>query len=554
MNVHRRPPTRHATPPPAPGSPDPLDTLEQQALQARGAELHSLRRALAQARQAAAGAPARLARIELILANLEEMRSPRALTHADDALRHATAAADASLQLRARFAAAKIWFAAGDPAQVLLELEHALPALQHEVQPRHRFEALQLLAAAAARLGQFERALEWQQQALGLAVEQTGQPAGGRWQAGALTNLAATLAHQAEAAHRRGERQGCIEASRHAEQAARQALADGAIAAVPSMQLAALANLGCSLVHQERDAQALQVLAQVEARAVELALPLTALQAAPMHARAMARSGRRGDARALLHASLQQAQALAREGAAQELHAELAALEKQDGHFESALQHHEAFHALYARYHSAAAEQRAALMAVRLRQEQLESQLRTELERAHTLRRDAEHWQHAALVDELTGLANRRQLDLRLPELHRLARAQRQALPLALMDVDHFKRINDRFSHLAGDAVLRHVGQLLREHCREGDLAARWGGDEFVLVQFGAPLEGARATCQRLRDAVAGHDWHMLAADLTLTLSIGLTDAGEAADLATAFERADQALLAAKAGGRNELR
>ena len=76
---------------------------------------------------------------------------------------------------------------------------------------------------------------------------------------------------------------------------------------------------------------------------------------------------------------------------------------------------------------------------------------------------------------------------------------------MALADIDHFKLINDRFSHVIGDEVLRAVGRILREACRPSDLAVRYGGEEFVLALPDTTLEHARAACQRLRAAVAGH-------------------------------------------------
>lgn len=147
--------------------------------------------------------------------------------------------------------------------------------------------------------------------------------------------------------------------------------------------------------------------------------------------------------------------------------------------------------------------------------------------------------------DPLTGAANRRALDeeLRL----RVPGAGPAAGPttLVVVDVDHFKRINDECGHLTGDEVLRRVARLLRQQVRDGDLCARFGGDEFVLV-LSAALPVATEVTTRLAESVAGYDWSTLAPGLAVTVTCGLAESTVAHTPASLFAAADADLLAAK--------
>jgi diguanylate cyclase (GGDEF)-like protein len=122
-----------------------------------------------------------------------------------------------------------------------------------------------------------------------------------------------------------------------------------------------------------------------------------------------------------------------------------------------------------------------------------------------------------------------------------------------MIDLDHFKAINDRHGHLLGDEVLRHVGTLLAQGFREPDFVARWGGEEFVALLHGVTPTQALAACERLRLAIAAHGWSAIEPTLAVTASIGVhaIAGGQALDEAIAL--ADRALYAAKAGGRNRV-
>jgi diguanylate cyclase (GGDEF)-like protein len=162
-----------------------------------------------------------------------------------------------------------------------------------------------------------------------------------------------------------------------------------------------------------------------------------------------------------------------------------------------------------------------------------------------------------ALEDPLTGLGNRRSAERRLGAL----RLGEEPLSLAVVDVDRFKSVNDEASHSHGDAVLRRVADLLREHSRTGDEVYRWAGDEFLVVLPTATEEQAVAVMERLRAAVAGADWGDLHVSEPVTVSIGVasapaTDGDEAAPIGwrALFDSADLHLFSAKRSGRNRVR
>ena len=154
--------------------------------------------------------------------------------------------------------------------------------------------------------------------------------------------------------------------------------------------------------------------------------------------------------------------------------------------------------------------------------------------------------------DPLTGLGNRRHLQRRCAELLPSAQLDGRPLALAHVDIDHFKAINDSHGHAAGDRVLVAVAQLLRDNTRAGDVLARHGGEEFVVVLPGMTLAQGVEVCERLRERVAAQTWPDLPGAQVVTISIGLA-AAPPHDLATLLQRADEALYRAKRGGRNRL-
>lgn len=155
-----------------------------------------------------------------------------------------------------------------------------------------------------------------------------------------------------------------------------------------------------------------------------------------------------------------------------------------------------------------------------------------------------------AMHDSLTGLLNRRAGELQLERAFMTAREGRKSFCVILADVDHFKRVNDTFGHPAGDAVLRRVAETLRTGVRASDSAARWGGEEFLLILPYCQREAAMLQAERLRERVAGVDQ---AAVGRVTVSMGVAELQPGETLSGLMDRVDQALYQAKHDGRNRV-
>ncbi len=155
-----------------------------------------------------------------------------------------------------------------------------------------------------------------------------------------------------------------------------------------------------------------------------------------------------------------------------------------------------------------------------------------------------------ARQDALTGLWNRRAFDEELHKEHKRVHRNDSTLCLALLDVDHFKRVNDQLSHTVGDEVLKRIADVLKKQCRTVDLIARWGGEEFVILLPDTSLKAAVEVCERLRQKIEALNFTDLSPQLNITVSIGLTTSDKVA-LTQLFSSADRALYKAKSAGRN---
>ncbi len=169
-------------------------------------------------------------------------------------------------------------------------------------------------------------------------------------------------------------------------------------------------------------------------------------------------------------------------------------------------------------------------------------------------RREGEHFRQLSLRDALTGLRNRRYVDAELPVLLARARDDESPLSIALVDLDHFKLVNDRFSHAVGDEVLTKVGGVLAAATAESGWAARMGGEEFLLVFPGLDLDEAVRRCDDFRRAIETFAWDGAMRGETLTASIGVTarQTGRVSQAAL-LGQADRNLYAAKHHGRNRV-
>lgn len=155
--------------------------------------------------------------------------------------------------------------------------------------------------------------------------------------------------------------------------------------------------------------------------------------------------------------------------------------------------------------------------------------------------------------DHLTGCWNRRMIEARLQLEFDRNRRSGEHLSCVFLDVDHFKKVNDTRGHEAGDAALVHVGKLLGEKVRKVDMVGRYGGEEFVVVLPSTHLTGAREAAEKLRVALQGSPVVFGADSFSITASFGVATLTGAETLEQLLKRADTAMYAAKAGGRNRV-
>jgi diguanylate cyclase (GGDEF)-like protein len=158
-----------------------------------------------------------------------------------------------------------------------------------------------------------------------------------------------------------------------------------------------------------------------------------------------------------------------------------------------------------------------------------------------------------ATLDELTALANRRHMNEVLVEEERRQDAAGKPTCVALIDLDYFKSVNDRYGHAAGDAVLRAFSDSARAELRGHDVLARWGGEEFLLLLPEASQEQAMMVVRRMADRVASAPLSDVDSALRITFSAGVTQRRHGEVFADTIRRADQALYQAKSAGRNRI-
>ncbi|MEM9303876.1 MAG: GGDEF domain-containing protein, partial [Pseudomonadota bacterium] len=169
------------------------------------------------------------------------------------------------------------------------------------------------------------------------------------------------------------------------------------------------------------------------------------------------------------------------------------------------------------------------------------------------LERQSAAFERQAREDSLTGLPNRRHFDEELGRAFLAAREAGTPIAVGLFDLDHFKRINDRFSHQIGDRVLERIGAVLRGLSEEDVTAARYGGEEFALLFRGLPPDRVFARAEALREEIAGAGWETIASELSVTASIGLSADSGVDHHERMLVAADHELYRAKHEGRNRV-
>ena len=229
------------------------------------------------------------------------------------------------------------------------------------------------------------------------------------------------------------------------------------------------------------------------------------------------------------------------------VHQALSAAYEATGDVSSALKHFKEFHRVREMVWSVESDRRIQSILVQAEVE------RTQRE-AQILREKNEELDRLSREDSLTGLSNRRHVDERLALEWERARRFGRDLSVTLADIDHFKTINDRFSHAVGDEVLRAVGRILRESTRQLDVVGRWGGEEFVLVLIETLPEKAVLFCEKLRATVEAFDWPAIHPELSVTISMGVAGNVGVASPDALLAAADARLYTAKREGRNRVR
>lgn len=479
------------------------------------------------------------------------------------AARHAAAAREVgrlsgrdALRAEGLVAWGRVLWRAGDLDDATRALEEALPLAAAHGDPRLGVHANNLLGLVHADLGRLESSLAMHERAMEFATA-SGSP---DLELVVVSNLAGRWFALGERADEAGERDEALAAWGRAVDMYEVARALCADHHLEHGSPHVLATHGATLFRLGRGDEALAVFRrqrEIAGRTHDWSsLGYAARYLALLHRG----RGNLAAARAALAEGISAMEAIGGRARLAELHEQAAALEESAGRFAEALAHHKAFHALHVACAVERAELRARLLAVRLDTERALAEARAERGRAAALQeanaslaRRAEAERRAARTDALTNIANRRHLDDELPRLFERARAAREPLAVALVDADHFKRVNDDFSHAAGDAVLRRVAALLAGALGPGALCARYGGEEFALALPGADAARALAEVERARAAVERFDWASIAPGLRVTVSAGVADAVLAPDAAAALARADEALYRAKRTGRNRV-
>lgn len=416
---------------------------------------------------------------------------------------------------------------------------------------------------AKGHLGRFEEAQRFLLDSLAMARELRDDEEVYR----AHTNLGVVASDEFDACESRGDSAGAQAAIERARRHGEEALFAARRSGNPYREALTLSNLGRYLGVSGQEAAAFTLLDHARALAQAHGFRSLALACDGNRAELLVRVQRHDEAIALLNESLAGAQELYANAMVQDMHRHLYLAHKARGDLADALAHHEAYHALTREQLEQRNDAQSRLMMNRLELDQARfaaerSAMQAELQRvrAEQMAAEAERLQEQArelrryvLADPLTGLGNRRQVERELPRVLQHSARTGAPVALAVLDLDHFKRVNDTHGHAVGDAVLSAAADIFRANVRGGDLIARMGGEEFLIAFAQVSPERAREACERLRLAVQEHDWSPLAAGLRVTVSIGLRVTANVRDPARLIEEADAALYQAKKEGRNRV-
>jgi diguanylate cyclase (GGDEF)-like protein len=495
------------------------------------------------------------ARAELDAARAVMAEPARALRLTQNAITLARTAGDQRLLIQALQRAAVILSEARDFEGALPIQQEALEAARSLGDPGLLCDVMNTLGNVFGATYQFEAALQWYERAEAAAL----QAGDGRRLRMVQVNVACKYLNQGEQELKLGRVEVGRSLLQHMLELSAPLVAEAQAAGDKEREFVARCNRAAALVRLERHREALHEFEACVPMARSVGLDGALLTVAIYRVRALRSTGQTQRARQL------GADALSGAGrhdllAAAEVHEELSQLEEEAGDPVAALRHHRAFHSLHVQALNNVAVHSSAIASARLQAQGLVAEAAATAARAHQLSLEnmalaarAEAADQAALTDPLTGLANRRRLDdfIRSTTLDQVAAGR--DICVALVDIDHFKQINDRFGHPMGDQVLRSLAAMLRRNTRTTDLAARFGGEEFVILFASSCAKEARQACERIRSEVEHFHWAGIHPQLSVTISIGVSRLPHGADVHAGLEIADKALYRAKNSGRNRV-
>jgi diguanylate cyclase (GGDEF)-like protein len=382
-----------------------------------------------------------------------------------------------------------------------------------------------------------------------------------------LNNLGENAIFWVPALRAEGDKEGAQQALTQALRYIDEALRLARSAAHPFREAICLDNFGMLLALSGDHAGALAMIEKSQAIAAAHGYRSQESEALQHQAQVRLMRGEPTEAIEGLLQALTRALEAGQKPKAMSVHRELTEAYQRVGDFAAALEHYKSFHQLERLAHNEVAATRARMMIHhfeldnvrleadnarleaelhRLRSVELEADKRSLQQQAHRLNRHAHE-------DALTGLANRRYIELRLPQMANLAAQAHRPMCVAIAAVDLFKNINDRFGHPLGDEVLRQIATVLRGSVREVDLAARLGGEEFLVAFDGIELASAYRMCDLVRTRVAEFPWDAIHPDLQVTISLGVVERSGTLDHLALLAHADKQLYKAKRNGRNRV-
>ena len=424
-------------------------------------------------------------------------------------------------------------------------------------------QAYNRIGLANGQLGQYDEAERFLTDALAIARESQNAEELYR----TLNNLGVVASDSFDACRDRGEDELAAHAIARARTFAQEALQVAHGSGNAYRAALCLSNLGRYLGVSGEVGPSFELLDQAYALAIKHGYRSLALACDGIRAEILVQSGRHHQAIPVLLIALERAQAMYSSALVRDMHLQLYKAYKARGSMTEALEQHEKFHALVKTQLEQRSHTQSRLLLNRMELDQARfgaerARMEADLQRVRAERMAIEKAQLEAeaielgrnlLADPLTGLGNRRQIDLGLPPLLVHASRSGMTLSIAVLDIDHFKEVNDRFGHPVGDTVLKELADILRRTLRTGDMIARMGGEEFLIALIDTPSQYARDTCERLRVAVERHAWDDVAVGLQVTVSIGLCIQVVGLDMPEILARVDSALYKAKNGGRNQI-